>query len=102
MWHGLRPAVEFLKALEASDAEAAEWVRSGGCAHCGGPLYRSDYWRKPRGGLLVPIDEPLWRRFSLCCGKEGFRKRTTPPSIRFLGRRVYPEESPHSYPCIAV
>jgi hypothetical protein len=91
MWHGLRPAVEFLKALEASDAETVERVRSGGCAHCDGPLYRSDYWRKPRGGLLVPIVEPLWLRFSLCCGREGCRKRTTPPSIRFLGRRVYLE-----------
>jgi hypothetical protein len=91
MWHGLRPAVEFLKALEASDAEAVEWVRSGGCVHCDGPLYRSDYWRKPRGGLLVAIIEPLWLRFSLCCGREGCRRRTTPPSLRFLGRKVYLE-----------
>jgi len=28
-------------------------------------------------------------RFSLCCGREGCRKRSTPPSVRFLGRRVY-------------
>ncbi len=28
-------------------------------------------------------------RFSLCCGREGCRKRATPPSLRFLGRRVY-------------
>ena len=91
MWHELRPDVEFLKTLEAGDAEAVAWVKSGGCAHCGGPLYRSDYWRKPRGGLLVPGVEGLWLRFSLCCGAEGCRKRTTPPSLRFLGRRVYLE-----------
>ncbi len=29
------------------------------------------------------------RRFSLCCGREGCRRRTLPPSLRFLGRRVY-------------
>jgi hypothetical protein len=29
-----------------------------------------------------------WRE-SLCCEREGCRKRTTPPSLRFLGRRVY-------------
>jgi hypothetical protein len=29
------------------------------------------------------------RRFSFCCAADGCRKRTTPPSLRFLGRRVY-------------
>ena len=29
------------------------------------------------------------RRLSLCCAEEGCRKRATPPSVRFLGRRVY-------------
>jgi hypothetical protein len=28
-------------------------------------------------------------RWSFCCGQEGCRKRATPPSVRFLGRRVY-------------
>ena len=54
-----------------------------GCPHCGGPLYRADYKRKPRGG-------PLWDwRFSFCCGQDGCRRRRTPESVRFLGRRVY-------------
>src|SRR5690606_18886777 len=30
-------------------------------------------------------------RFSFCCGAEGCRRRATPPSVRFLGRRVYVE-----------
>jgi hypothetical protein len=49
---------------------------------CGGnPLYRGDYERKPRGG-------PQWdRRYSFCCAK--CRRRTTPESVRFMGRRVY-------------
>lgn len=30
-------------------------------------------------------------RLSLCCSREGCRRRSTPPSVRFLGRRVYAE-----------
>ena len=28
-------------------------------------------------------------RLSFCCDRDGCRKRTTPPSVRFLGRKVY-------------
>ena len=28
-------------------------------------------------------------RLSFCCEREGCRKRVTPPSVRFLGRKVY-------------
>jgi hypothetical protein len=28
-------------------------------------------------------------RFSLCCARHGCRTRKTPPSLRFLGRKVY-------------
>jgi hypothetical protein len=39
--------------------------------------------RKPRGG-------PQWdRRYSFCCAEEDCRRRLTPESVRFLGRRVY-------------
>jgi hypothetical protein len=69
--------------LEKIDTDVVEEARSKGCLLCSGKLYRSDYERKPRGG-------PQWDlRFSLCCAEEGCRKRTTPPSVRFMGRRVY-------------
>lgn len=69
--------------LEKVDVDLTEEARQEGCRHCGGKLHRSDYDRKPRGG-------PQWdTRFSLCCAKEGCRRRHTPPSVRFLGRRVY-------------
>src|SRR5262249_9500492 len=29
------------------------------------------------------------RRFSLCCRRDGCRRRLTPESVRFLGRKVY-------------
>jgi hypothetical protein len=64
-------------------------MAAGGCPACGGPLHRGDYDRKPRGAQLAPEGEELVRRFSLCCGREGCRKRALPPSLRFLGRRVY-------------
>lgn len=55
---------------------------------CGGPLHRADYLRKPRGEPAgLPPDFAI--RFSLCCGSEGCRRRAPPPSVRFLGRRVY-------------
>ena len=59
------------------------------CRDCGGPLHRGDYPRKPRGGLLAGATTAWERRFSLCCGRDGCRHRATPPSVRFLGRRVY-------------
>ncbi len=55
---------------------------------CRGNLHQSHYLRKPRG---VPKethpDYPV--RFSYCCGVDGCRKRFTPPSMRFLSRKVY-------------
>jgi hypothetical protein len=80
---------EFFALLEQVDEGMARRVAAGGCPRCEGPLHRSDYDRKPRGGLVALAGEAFARRFSLCCGREGCRKRATPPSVRFLGRRVY-------------
>ena len=76
--------------LENVDADLVEIVRAAGCCHCTeGKLHRSDYKRKPRGLKFWPKDPEKTKRFSLCCDQEGCRKRHTPPSVRFLGRRVY-------------
>lgn len=83
--------VHFLAKLLAIDTEAAEAVRIGRCPSCGSRLDRADYPRKPRGGLIAPGAEAWSRRHSFCCSREGCRKRATPPSARFLGRRVYAE-----------
>lgn len=80
---------EFFRGLELADAEIAEVVRQARCSRCRGPLHRSDYSRKPRGGLVAVAGETQSRRISFCCDE--CRARSTPPSLRFLGRRVYLE-----------
>lgn len=80
---------EFFECLERHDLATTKRVAEGRCPVCGGPLHRGDYGRKPRGGLVAQAGESFVIRFSLCCGREGCRKRATPPSLRFLGRRVY-------------
>lgn len=72
--------------LREVDSDFAEKVRQGGCLHCAGKLHRADYKRKPRSGSKQ--GEDLYRD-SFCCDQDGCRKRHTPPSVRFLGRRVY-------------
>jgi len=80
---------EFFEVLLEADKAMTQRVAAEGCPLCDGPLHRSDYDRKPRGALIAAAGEVSVRRFSLCCGREGCRKRATPPSVRFLGRRVY-------------
>lgn len=73
--------------LEKIDKDLAEEIRVQGCAHCrAGRLHSARIRRKPRG---LPKGTTWDSRFSFCCDQEGCRKRTTPPSVRFMGRRVY-------------
>ncbi len=81
--------IEFFEGLRAIDEAIVERAAQEPCRECGGPLYRGDHPRKPRGGLLAVAAEAFGRRFNLCCGREGCRRRAMPPSVRFLGRRVY-------------
>lgn len=74
--------------LEECDTDLAEKCQQAGCQKCAGRLHRSDYPRKPRGGPEEANEVETWRD-SFCCDEEGCRKRHTPPSVRFLGRRVY-------------
>lgn len=89
MCHEFLNEASFFQLLTRIDHDLAEQARARGCGHCGGRLHRANYPRKPRGvgrHLLGPEYE--WRR-SFCCAEEGCRRRMTPPSVRFLGRRVY-------------
>lgn len=89
MFDQIELAREFFEKLTEIDAAIVARAAAEACRFCGGPLHRGDYARKPRGGLMAAAAEAFSRRFSLCCGREGCRRRATPPSVRFLGRRVY-------------
>lgn len=91
MSHESRLGEEWFASLEEFDRQIAEAVAAAGCRHCGGPLHQGNYERKPRGGHIAEAGEAFRLRHSLCCGREGCRKRALPPSLRFLGRRVYLE-----------
>jgi len=69
------------------DRDLAEEARLRGC-DCGGPLHAAFYERKPRGGP-AGLGSAQTIRFSFCCAREGCRRRLTPASLRFLGRRVF-------------
>src|SRR5271157_1199957 len=66
------------------------WRRLAGprAAPVAGRRHVARYARKPRGRpcRLGPEHD---QRFSFCCAVDGCRSRATPPSLRFLGRRVY-------------
>ena len=87
MYHELPRNASFWAFLFSIDQDLAEQARVKKCP-CGGCLHRANYPRKPRGGG-EDLPEEYGFRLSFCCEREGCRKRATPPSVRFLGRKVY-------------
>ena len=79
-------SAEFFAFLLLIDIDLAAVAKAQGCHDCQGRLHQAHYPRKPRGAKCALGDEFL-RRFSFCCAV--CRHRTTPVSVRFLGRRVY-------------
>jgi hypothetical protein len=86
MYQELPHGSRFWLFLFAVDQDLAQSARQKACP-CGGHLHRANYPRKPRGAEDLP--EAYDYRFSFCCARDGCRKRMTPPSVRFLGRKVY-------------
>ena len=86
MCHSLLQDPAFFRLLSRIDAELAAEARKGRCPHCAGPLHVADYPRKPRG-CPAAVRAEYARRLSFTCG--WCETRTTPASVRFLGRRVY-------------
>lgn len=89
MYRELLGDVRFFELLLRVDEERAAKVQALGCPHCDGPLHAAHFERKPRGTLLKAAAPPegFAVRFDWCCGE--CRRRTLPPSVRFLGRKVY-------------
>lgn len=74
----------FFQELRKYDHDLFLKIKAQGCLLCKGKLDTSNFKRKPRG---IGVTEEI--RYSLCCRREGCRKRVTPPSLRFFGRKVY-------------
>ncbi len=87
MWHSVLSDSRFFSTLSKFDHDLAAQVRAAGCG-CGGRLDSARYPRKPRGGPCDLAEAYQWR-LSFCCARDGCRRRVTPPSVRYLGRRVY-------------
>ena len=78
----------FHQLLLACDRDLADTARGAGCKRCNGVVHSAHYWRKPRG-RPCRLGREHDRRFSFCCAVDGCRSRATPPSLRFLGPKVY-------------
>ncbi len=95
MYQAVLADAKFHEQLLVFDRDLAASARAARCWLCGGALHSASYDRKPRGSLARVLarpgglDQEFAERFSFCCAVDGCRKRTTPPSLRFLGRKVY-------------
>jgi hypothetical protein len=85
--HAFLTDTKFYQLLTRIDESIAEEARARGC-DCGGVLHSARYRRKPRG-LRSALDSSYESRLSFCCEQDGCRRRSTPASVRFLGRKVY-------------
>ncbi|MFO1352963.1 MAG: hypothetical protein U1F68_20730 [Gammaproteobacteria bacterium] len=89
MCHTLLNDANVYRLLLRIDEDLAGAVRADGCPHCGGVLHSARYPRKPRGVPRNLLGADYAQRLSFCCAEAECRRRTTPASVRFLGRRVY-------------
>ena len=91
VYQSLLADASFFALLLEYDRDLARRAREAGCQSCGDVLHKADYPRHPKGGPLGAggLGEDFEVRFSFCCRREGCRKRHTPASVRFLGRRIY-------------
>ena len=76
----------FFRFLTQIDAQLAAEARQRRCPGCAGPLHVADFPRKPRG-CPASVRQEYSSRLCFTCGR--CEARTTPASVRFLGRRVY-------------
>jgi hypothetical protein len=88
MHHNVLQDPALYKLLLRIDDDLARECASRGCRWCGGHVQSARYARKPRGAL-VPLGREYASRLSYCCAARDCRRRLTPPSVRFLGRKVF-------------
>ena len=87
MYHDLPRDASFWLFLFSVDQDLAETARKQACP-CGGRLHRANYPGSHGAARRICPTHTVCR-LSFCCDRDGCRKRVTPPSVRFLGRKVY-------------
>ena len=88
MNHALLRDEKLYALLLQVDRDLAAEARAERCPRCEGRMDSAVYPRKPRGAPpAVMADPEQTMRMSLCC--DVCRNRVLPPSVRFLGRRLY-------------
>jgi hypothetical protein len=75
--------------LPRIDDDLAAKAQAAGCSRCGGRLDVANFPRKALGICGDGLENEYASRRSFCCAVEGCRRRSTPASVRFLGRKVY-------------
>ncbi len=78
----------FYELLLGFDRQIADTTHESRCQRCGAKLHCGSYERKPRG-VPAGLGPEHRERFSFCCAARECRKRETPGSLRFLGRKVF-------------
>jgi len=77
---------KFVEFLVRTDETMAEEMRAARCLQCGTALHLNSFPRKPRG---MPPEWTKYFNYRLSFDCSVCSKRHTPPSVRFLERRVY-------------
>ena len=88
LYQALLNDARFHQQLLDFDRDIATAAREVGCSECRGALHSARFDRKPRG-VPAGLGDEYCQRFSCCCAVDGCRTRATPPSLRFLGPKVY-------------
>lgn len=81
-------SVAFYDHMLKNDQKNADEMEKAGCPHCGGNLHRHDRLRKA-AGVPATLGDEHRMRFGFRCGRRGCRKRMSPESARFQGRKLY-------------
>jgi len=79
-------SAKYFEGLYRIDERSGKRTKEKGCPHCKGKLHDAHYQRKPRG-IVGHLDNKYKRCFCYCCA--ACRRRVWPPSLRFLGAKVY-------------
>src|SRR3990167_5860082 len=86
MSHNFLFDASFFSLLMQIDEDLSKKMKKSKCTKCKGRLHRSPYPRNPHG-VPAKFREQYGQRLSHCCAD--CRKLSTPPSVRFFGRRWF-------------